>query len=261
MPKNNILKFILLFAGIVLFVDGLILILQKKIHLGTVLPFLIGLFFMVCAVFQKQIQSLLDKHTRLNKLWQIAWCLLISWMISVSIFFVYLNHKMNPPASDQAISAIIVLGSGITQGKVSPALAARLNSAAQLAHIQTHSKIIVSGGLDYGETITEAAAMSAYLQQQHHIDSTKILLEDRSTSTALNLKNSVAILHQQQLDQHSQISIVTSDFHTLRAAAIARKQGYTHFYMVAAPTPVSIRYNAWLREYFAYISGWVLGEY
>lgn len=69
------------------------------------------------------------------------------------------------------------------------------------------------------------------------------------------------ILEQQGLNQHATLAIVTSDFHTLRAAAIARKQGYDHFQMISAPTPLSTRYNAWLREYFAYISGWVLKEY
>ncbi|MFX8461890.1 YdcF family protein, partial [Acinetobacter baumannii] len=32
-------------------------------------------------------------------------------------------------------------------------------------------------------------------------------------------------------------------------------------YMVAAETPLITRYNAWLREYFAYASGWLLNEY
>ena len=60
---------------------------------------------------------------------------------------------------------------------------------------------------------------------------------------------------------NSKIAIVTSDFHTLRAGAIAKKQGYRNFITVGAGTPITTRYNAWLREYFAYLSGWVLGEY
>ena len=57
------------------------------------------------------------------------------------------------------------------------------------------------------------------------------------------------------------IAIVTSDFHTLRAAAIAHKQGYRHIITVAAPTPLINLYNSWLREYFAYGSGWLLNEF
>ena len=111
------------------------------------------------------------------------------------------------------------------------------------------------------KTITEAEAMAQYLQEQHLISTQRILLEDRSTSTELNLKNSKAILKQHQLSPQQPIAIVTSDFHTLRAEAIAHKQGYTNVLMVSAPTPLSIRYNAWLREYFAYLSGWLLNEY
>jgi uncharacterized SAM-binding protein YcdF (DUF218 family) len=56
------------------------------------------------------------------------------------------------------------------------------------------------------------------------------------------------------------VAVVTSDFHTLRAQRIARKMGYTRAVPVAAPTPLYIRYNAWLREYFAMASSWVLRE-
>ena len=31
--------------------------------------------------------------------------------------------------------------------------------------------------------------------------------------------------------------------------------------MISAETPLNIRYNAWLREYFAFVSGWLLREY
>ncbi|HAV3727992.1 TPA: YdcF family protein, partial [Acinetobacter baumannii] len=69
------------------------------------------------------------------------------------------------------------------------------------------------------------------------------------------------LLEQAHINVNQPIAIVTSDFHTPRAAAIAKKQGYTQVYMVAAETPLITRYNAWLREYFAYASGWLLNEY
>jgi hypothetical protein len=46
----------------------------------------------------------------------------------------------------------------------------------------------------------------------------------------------------------------------VRAQRIARKVGYAQVLPVAAPTPLYIRYNAWLREYFAFASSWLLGE-
>ncbi len=103
--------------------------------------------------------------------------------------------------------------------------------------------------------------MSKYVQHYYAIGSNRIWLEDKSTSTDLNLKNSQAILNQLNIQLNEPIAVVTSDFHTLRAAAIAKKQGYSHIIAVAAPTPLVNRYNSWLREYFAYLSGWVLNEF
>ena len=56
------------------------------------------------------------------------------------------------------------------------------------------------------------------------------------------------------------VVVVTSDFHTLRAQAIARRQGWQQVQAVGAPTPLYLRYNAWLREYFALASSRLLGE-
>ena len=55
--------------------------------------------------------------------------------------------------------------------------------------------------------------------------------------------------------------LVTSDFHTLRAGLIARRAGYTAVTTLGADTPLYLRYNIWLREYFAFLSSWALNEY
>ena len=256
-----LLRIFLLIIGLILFSDGFILILQKKIHLGTIIPFFVGLIFLSYALFYAKIQQYLKNHQQLYTFWKISWTVFIIWSISLFGFFLYLHQKTQQNNYIQPVEAIIVLGSGIIQGKASPTLAARLDTAAQFAKTQPNALIIVSGGLDYGEQQTEAEIMSKYLQDQYHIVSSKIALEDQSTSTDLNLKNSQKILQRYGLKLNSPIAIVTSDFHTLRAAAIAQKQGYLHFTTISAPTPLATRYNAWLREYFAYLSGWVLGEY
>lgn len=247
--------------GALLFADGLFLILQKKWHLGTVLPFLVGFICCVYALWMATIHSYISHRIRLKKLWILCWSLFGIWLFSVLGFFTYLNTQTNHADATHNIDAIIVLGSGIIQGKASPTLALRLDRAAQVSEKFPNALIIVSGGQDFGEVKTEAEVMSAYLQQQHHISPSKILLEDQSTSTELNLKNSQPILKDHHLNLNSSIAVVTSDFHTLRSSAIAQKQGYTQISMISAPTPLMTRYNAWLREYFAYLSGWLLNEY
>ena len=103
--------------------------------------------------------------------------------------------------------------------------------------------------------------MATYLQQAHDIPLDRIYQEGKSTSTEENLAYSQIILEQHSIDKEAPIAIVTSDFHTIRTAAIARHQGYTKPITFASSTPLSIRYNAWFREYFAFGSGWLLQEY
>lgn len=159
------------------------------------------------------------------------------------------------------VAAIIVLGSGTVDGKPTPTLASRLDTAARLIEQQPQVLIITSGGVGYERTRSEADIMATYLQQAHDIPLDRIYQEGKSTSTEENLAYSQVILERHGIDKEAPIAIVTSDFHTIRAAAIARHQGYTQPITLASPTPLSIRYNAWFREYFAFGSGWLLQEY
>ena len=261
MTRYTLLRALLFLVGLILFLDGLLLVLQKKIHLGTLLPLAIGLFLLLYALYYRQINQFIAQHQKLKKIWRLGWILFITWLISLAGFFIYLVKYNQSSVPNSNIDVIMVLGSGLIQGQASLTLAARLDSAAQLALQQPHAVIVVSGGLDDAETKTEADVMAQYLTKNYQIATTRILKEQHSTSTALNLANSAQLLAQHAIDKNAAIAIVTSDFHTLRAAAIARKQGYTHFITVNAPTPLATRYNAWLREYFAYISGAILGEY
>lgn len=261
MQASSWIRIILAIVGSILFLDGAILIALKKIHIGTVLPFLIGLFFCIYAYFYYHFERFFFYHFRLHSIWRFAWACFWIWIISLGYFFNYLTDNNQKPQSIPPVKAIIVLGTGIENGQPSATLAKRLDRAAPLAKAQPDAKVIVSGGIDFGEKDSEAIVMSRYLQQKHQIPATQILLEDKSTSTELNLKNSQPLLSTHHITLQQPIAIVTSDFHTLRAQAIAKKQGYSQTILLGSTTPLSTRYNAWLREYFAYASGWILNEY
>lgn len=249
------------FIGTILFLDGIYLIGLNKIHLGTVLPLLIGIALLFFALFYHKIQIFVQKTSLRTHLWCFGWAVFLLWSASVFCFFLYLHLAIQNNVQQVPVKAIIVLGSGIENGQPSATLAQRLDRAAEVAAQQPTVPLIMTGGLDFREQYTEAEVMSAYLQRKFSIQATRIWLEDKSTSTDLNLKNSQAILTQHNIPLTAPIAMVTSDFHTLRAAAIAKKQGYSQIIAVAAPTPLVNRYNSWLREYFAYLSGWLLNEY
>lgn len=261
MHSIQLKRLISAFIGSILFLDGAYLISLNKIHLGTVLPLLIGIGLILFALFYRKIQIFVHQTTFRTFIWRYSWIGFLCWSASVLCFFTYLHLATQSDKPTTPVKAIIVLGSGIENGQPSATLAQRLDRAAELAKQQPLTPIIMTGGLDFREQYTEAEIMSKYVQHNYAIPSNRIWLEDKSTSTDLNLKNSQVILNQLNIQLNEPIAMVTSDFHTLRAAAIAKKQGYSSIIPVAAPTPLVNRYNSWLREYFAYLSGWILNEF
>lgn len=258
---SSLFRIVLFVLGTIFLLDGLYLLALKKIHLGIILPFLIGIGFVTTSLFWHAIQAYLAHSVVFKTCWYIGWVGFTVWLLSVGLFFFYIQNNMTNNTNLPTLDAIIVLGSGTQNGEPSPTLAQRLDTAAQYAKQHQNAKIVLSGGVDFNENISEAEVMQNYLIQHYTLAKDRFILEKESTSTALNLKNSAVLLKAHHLSINSTIGIVTSDFHTLRSKEIAKKQGFTQIYMISAPTPLLTRYNAWLREYFAFISGKLLNEY
>lgn len=257
----QIIRFILLIVGTILFLNGAIFIGLRRINLGTVLPAIIGLIFLIQAIFWKEIHNFLQLHKNLHMVWRGFWVAFTIWFISFIGFILILQKNISKNSYIPTVNAIIVLGSGFKNGKPSPILASRLDSSARLALSQPNALLILSGGIGFAKTQSEAEVMANYLQEKYNLPLSRMILEANSTSTELNLKNSQQILQQHNILLTQPIAIVSSDFHTLRAKAIAKKQGYQNIVVVGSPTPLKTRFNVWLREYFAFISGWILNEY
>lgn len=255
------IRILLTIIGIILLIDSLVLFAMNRIYFGSIVPFLIGLLFCTTALYHQKIKEYLITKPRLKIFWCICWSLFTIWTVTLFCFFVYIHQRNSLEHKIQAVDVIIVLGSGLVNDKPSAVLAKRLDRAVEIFNAKSPDKIVVTGGFSSTKTVTVAEAMANYLIDQHQIPSEKIILEDQSTTTELNLKNSQAILHSYGLDNQINITIVTSDFHTLRAAAIAKKIGFKNITTAGAYTPLSMRYNSWFREYFSFISGWLLQEY
>lgn len=248
--------------GSVMVADCAILMAVGKINFGTVVPFLMGVGFVAHGIFWNSIKKFIRQRRWLSRLWYAVWLIFFIWFISFAIFIFSLHQQIKrSKQSIPEVAAIIILGSGTVAGKPTPTLAKRLDTAAPLIDSQAEALAITSGGIGFGQTRSEASIMAAYLHETYNIAFEHILQEGKSTSTSENLIYSKALLAEQGVSMTAPIAIVTSDFHTIRAAAIARRQGYQQPIMLASPTPLSIRYNAWFREYFAFVSGWLLGEY
>lgn len=257
-PLKRSFSFII---GSLLALDGLWLLSLDKIHLGIILPVIIGIVLILYAICFKWIQKFIQVSKLRQTIWRCTWAAFFLWLGTLLIFFVYLQYTIQQNLTPQPAAAIIVLGSGIENGQPSLTLKQRLEVAATYAKHYPQTIIVMTGGLGFKERMTEAEVMSEYIQKHHQVEPSRILLEDQSTSTEQNLRNAQTLLLEHHITLDQPIVIATSDFHILRAKAIARHQGYQNILAQSASTPLYIRYNSWLREYFAFISGWLLNEY
>lgn len=264
MAKNFILltRVLLTVLGSIIAIDCIALMMMGKVNFGSVVPLILGVIFIAHGIFWRNIQHFISQNAWLMRFWYGLWAIFFIWLISFAVFIFLLQQQIelsHQPAP--SVAAIIVLGSGTVAGKPTPTLAKRLDSAVPLIESQPNAIVITSGGIGFQRTRSEADIMATYLNEAHGIPLARIVQEGKSTSTEENLIYSQQILAANGVSIVKPIAIVTSDFHTIRAASIAKHQGYKQPITVASPTPLSIRYNAWFREYFAFVSGWLLGEY
>lgn len=254
---------IMVIVGGLLCLDTFVLLMVGKWHLGTILPAFFGGLLLIQGVAWHRLTAFFNhyQHHRLKILWRFFWLAVLIWLITLGAFFCYLAKNAHTTLTNTPVKAILILGSGYKNGQPTPTLASRLDVGARLAKHQPQTLIVLTGGIGLTETVSEASVMANYLVTTHHIPRTHLALEEKSTSTELNLKNSQPILAKYGIGLNEPIAIVTSDFHTLRAQAIAKQQGYQQVVMVGSPTPLLSRYNNWVREYFAFVSGKLLNEF
>ena len=115
----------------------------------------------------------------------------------------------------------IILGAQWKKSGPSAVLKFRLDTAAKYLKEHPDTTAIVSGGQGSNEIISEAQGMKEYLCRLG-IPEERILMEDRSTSTAENLLFSARLME----NKDDATVIVTNDFHLFRALQLAKKQGY-----------------------------------
>ncbi|ROZ72498.1 YdcF family protein [Ramlibacter sp. WS9] len=253
-------KMACLFAGVLLIADAIFLMSLGVFSVGVMLPLAMGLTLLGLGLRWTAMQQWLAARRRRRIAWRWAWAALTAWAVTVVMFWSVLARAGSDSTGAPAPAAIVVLGSGTPNGKASPVLSARLDLALKQAALYPQAIVVVSGGVDFGQTRSEAAIMGDYLRSAG-LGAERIVQEERSTSTEENLLFTKPLLEQRGLTLQGPVQLVTSDFHTLRAGWIARSAGYQQVSMAGAPTPLYVRYNAWLREYFAVLLGFVRREF
>ena len=139
---------------------------------------------------------------------------------------------------------LIILGAGVNGTAPSLSMLNRLTAAKAYLDAHPGCTAIVSGGQGDGEDITEAEAMRRWLTAQG-VSGDRILMEDRSTNTAENLANSLALIPDAA---GARIAVCSSDYHLYRAQLLARRLGVEVETVPAKTTLPVLRINYFIRE-------------
>lgn len=145
---------------------------------------------------------------------------------------------------------VIVLGAKVNGTQPSLSLNYRIQSAAAYLRDNPASLVVASGGQGSDELISEAEAIRNTLAAAG-IHESRILLEDKSTSTEENLTFSLGLIQSDGGSADSSVVIVTSDFHMYRALRLASKLGYGNVTGKTAPSMVGLLPQNHLREILA----------
>ncbi|MCF8571539.1 YdcF family protein [Gordonia sp. HY002] len=249
------LVFVAVFAvSIYLLINAVIVVRREGLRVATLVPAVFGVFLLIVLVATVATAIALvtvDSYTTIALLVPfvvIPIAILVTALFGYTAYALVYSRVGRPMPSD----AVIVLGAGLAGDKVTPLLAARIDRGIEMldaAGGPDHEPLLVmSGGKGSDEVLAEAEAMARYAIDAG-VDEHRIVREDTSTTTEENLINSRAALAEIVYPAPS-LTVVTSDFHVLRAASLTRRLGLDAT-VVGAPTARYYVPAGFLREFTA----------
>lgn len=150
-------------------------------------------------------------------------------------------------------SAIVVMGAAQWNGKPSPVLKARLDHAADLYEKGAAPLIVVTGGKQAGDAVTQGVSGYLYLRDRG-VPEDAIKVEVQGRDSYEELSASAVILREAGVGDD--VLIVTDPYHAFRVHAIAHEVGL-QAHVSPTSSPSSLRELA--RETAAVAAGRIIG--
>lgn len=196
-------------------------------------------------------------RNRSEKVYRVSRAVFLTLFFAFVAYFTFVSTLMGvtmtravPPSGCD----VVILGSGVKDGKPDIMLKDRLDTAATYLLENPDSRAICCGGTDPRDQLSEAEVMRRYLVNKG-VDNHRILLDEQSTSTEENIRFAVTLMGEEERP----IAICSSNFHLYRAKMFAGKEGLGEVSLLAAPTPAMLLPAFWFREVFGISRMWLLG--
>ncbi len=195
------------------FIFGLLPIVYGSSNIGNILLLVYGFLILATLLIK-------DNHL-LSKVLKVV--VVAITLIGLSFMTVLLHAAYFNDYDHDAPATVVVMGCMVRDGSPSLMLTERLNVAYDVLSENPDYTCVVSGGLTAGEPMSEGEVMKNYLVE-HGIDSDRIYIEDKSTSTQENIKFSTDIISAENLPDN--IIIATDGFHQFRSIYYSKLYGY-----------------------------------
>ncbi len=144
-------------------------------------------------------------------------------LLAAVLFFLAAEVLILLPGLREApagLDYIVVLGARVNGTVPSGALRNRTDAARDYLEANPNTLAVLSGGRGAGEDITEARCMFDRLTAAG-VDPARLILEERSTDTAENLRFS-----REFVPAEASVGLVTNNFHICRALGLAKNLGW-----------------------------------
>ena len=224
--KNKIIRILLsvLFVIIFLLYIGPVITVGEY-NLGIIAGLGFDFILLIYIIFFNKI-NLLIKNINKKKVGKIA-LKIISFVLFICIIIggtTFHNVLSRSFKSEEKSDVAIVLGCVVNGDKPGIFLKGRINAAYKYLNENPNAIAVLSGGQGNGENISEAKCMFNCLTEMG-IDKSRLLIEDKSTSTRENFKYSKEIIEKNGI-KSKKITIITNDFHDCRASEFAKQNGF-----------------------------------
>ena len=242
-------KYILVLLGILSVFYGILVLQVGSGTLFWLIWEMLGVFFLIWAFLLHR--DYFEAHPKIRNTFRV----LIISAVAVLVMFCGMISSEFTAKGNHNLDYIIVLGAQVREDGPSVVLRYRLDAAIEYLNENPNTICIVSGGQGFNEPFSEADGMADYLIE-NGIEKSRILLEDESTNTLENIRNSKALME----SSYNGVGIVTNNFHVFRAVQLAKAQGLENVCGIAADSSKIYLPNNVLRECCGILKDWVLNN-
>lgn len=219
-----------------------------KFHTGNAAGMAVSAAAAFVFLFPHTAAKLLFKaaETKAGRVFLVLFFLLaaVSVILAIVISIFMARAIDNAP---EAPANVIILGCRVKENGASLMLEKRIEAAYEYLSENPDVICIASGGKGIDEPMSEAECIRDGLVSRG-ISPDRIILEDKSTNTYENIRNSLKIID--SIGAERRAVIITSEFHQLRASMISKKQGLES-YSKSSHTFLPLLPSYWVREWFA----------